>query len=111
MGDNFIPESKVEKALDFLRDTAPTAAQARANRIYLDEFRKSLKAQLMQEHSELPLGAQEREAYADERYIQHLAAIREAVFIEEKQRFLRDAAGATIEAWRTASSNYRAMKI
>jgi len=51
---------------------------------------------------------QEREAYSDPRYVQHLEAIKQAVEIDEGHRFLRAAADAKIEAWRTQSSNTRA---
>ncbi len=106
-----ITDEQVQKALDFLTTGARDAAKARAERIYVEEYRKTIKAQLMIEHTELTLGAQEREAYADDRYIRHLDAIREAVANDERQRFLREAASATIEAWRTQSSNERAGKL
>jgi hypothetical protein len=106
----FISEQEVDRALDYLRDSADAAAKARAERIYVEEYRKTIKAQLMKEHEDKPLGAQEREAYADPRYVQHLEAIREAVFTDERHRFLLSAANAKIEAWRTQSSNERAMK-
>ena len=107
----FIAEEEVDKALDYLRDNATAAAQARANRIYLDEYRKTIKAQIMKEHDGRPAVIQEREAYADDRYVEHLQAIRDAVFADEKHRFLQAAAEAKIEAWRTQSSNERAMKL
>ena len=107
----FISEEDVEKALNYLRDNAPVAAKARAERIYVEEYRKTVKAQLMQEHKTESGIAQEREAYADPRYSQHLDAIREAIEIDENHRFMREAAAAKIEAWRTASSNYRSMKV
>ena len=106
-----ITEEEVEDALEYLRINAVQAAQARAQRIYVDEFRKTIKAQIMKEHTSLPLGAQEREAYADARYVKHLEAIRDAVFADEKHQFLQAAASARIEAWRTQSSNERAMRI
>ena len=105
---SFITDDEIDKALDYLRDNARDAAQARANRVYVTEYRKVLKAQLMKEHSTLSAVLQEREAYSDPRYIQHLEAIREAVEIDESHSFLRDAADAKIEAWRTQSSNTRA---
>ena len=37
-----ITEKQVQQAVDYLRDTAKEAAAARANRRYLEEFRKSL---------------------------------------------------------------------
>ena len=48
---------------------APAFAKAKAERMYLEEFRKSKKALLMQQHGEKPIGAQEREAYAHADYI------------------------------------------
>jgi Arc/MetJ-type ribon-helix-helix transcriptional regulator len=63
---------------------------------------------LMKEHGSLSAVLQEREAYADDRYQQHLEAIREAVRLDEYHRFMRIAAEAKIEAWRTQSSNSRA---
>lgn len=111
MTNQLVSDADIEKALDFLRDSAQTASQARAERIYMEEYRKSLKAMLMQEHNDLPVSAQEREAYADARYLQHLDALREAVALDEKNRFLRAAADAKIEAWRTMNANYRSMKI
>lgn len=104
----FIADTEIDKALDFLRDNARDAAQARADRIYVEEFRKTLKATLMKEHGSLSAVLQEREAYADDRYQQHLEAIREAVRLDEYHRFMRIAAEAKIEAWRTQSSNSRA---
>ena len=108
---NFISDEDIEKALDYLRDNAIEAAKARAERIYVEEFRKTLKAIYMKEHTDESIGAQEREAYADPRYQQHLEAIREAVERDEKHRFLRAAAEAKLEAWRTMSATERAMKL
>lgn len=106
-----ISDEDVEKAIDFLRDNADQAAKARAERIYMDEFRKSLKALIMKEHIDATVSAQEREAYADPRYQTHLEALRQAVYRDEKARFMRVAAEAKIEAWRTSSANQRAISI
>jgi len=103
-----ISEKEIDDALDYLQDSAEKAAKARAERIYLEEYRKSLKAQLQKEHIGETIGAQEREAYDDPRYKDHLKAMRDAVFRDEKERFLREAKLALIEAWRTQSSNARA---
>jgi hypothetical protein len=106
-----ITDEDVEKAIDYLRDSAWDAAQSRANRIYMDEFRKSLKALIMKEHAGLSIGAQEREAYADKRYQDHLDALKTAVAQDERNRFMRVAAEAKIEAWRSFSANHRAIKL
>lgn len=105
---SFITDEEIDKALDYLRDNARDAAQAKAERIYVEEYRKVIKAMLMKEHGQLSAVLQEREAYADPRYMEHLEAIRQAVMSDEQHRFMRGAADAKIEAWRTQSSNSRA---
>lgn len=104
-----ISDDAVFKTLDYLRDNADKAAEARADRVYVEEFRKTIKAEEMKKHDELPLGAQEREAYASERYKIHLKVIRDAVKADEKFRFLKEAALAKIDAYQTMSANTRAV--
>lgn len=106
-----VTEDQVSSALMYLVNNAQKAAKARADRIVVEEYSRVVKSMIMQEHGNLPVSAQEREAYADPRYKQHLEAIREAVEKDEYHRFLRDAASAKIEAWRTQSSNERAQRI
>ena len=48
-----ISQKDIEKALDFLRDSAEAAAVNRSNRVYMEEFRKSLKAQLMSDNIDM----------------------------------------------------------
>lgn len=102
-----ISETDIEKAVDWLRNNAEPAAKARAERLALEEGRKSLKAILMKEHVTLALGAQEREAYADVRYKTHLEGLRQAVYEDERNRMLRGAAITKIDAWRTMESSRR----
>lgn len=106
-----ITEEEVEKAIHYLVNSAGKAAEARANRLVVEEYRKVIKAELMKRNAELPLGAQEREAYADPAYKAHLEAIREAVKADESFRFLREAAAAKIEAWRSQQANQRAQRV
>jgi|TARA_R110000787_G_scaffold272801_1_gene380335 hypothetical protein len=111
MNKQFITDEDISKAVNFLRDTAEESAKFKAERVYLDEFRKSLKALIMKEFLHLPVSAQEREAYASTRYIDHLKALKIAIERDEKQRFLRVSAEAKIEAWRSMSANYRSIKL
>lgn len=107
-----ISDEEVEAALDYLRDSAPSAAKARAERIYVEQYRDALLAILMKTFKdETSVAAQEREAKASDKYLAHLDAIREAVEIDEKNRFLREGARAKIEAWQTFSANIRGMKV
>tara|TARA_R100000329_G_scaffold150964_1_gene145328 strand:- start:41 stop:361 length:321 start_codon:yes stop_codon:yes gene_type:complete len=102
-----ITDDEIEKAVDWLKENAKSSANSRATRIYLEEYRKSLKALIMREYLNLPVSAQEREAYADARYIKHLNALKIAVEEDEKNKFLRASADAKIEAWRTFQANNR----
>ena len=102
-----ITDHEIEKALDYLRDNATKAAQAKANREYLDEYKKVLKATIMREIDGESLGAQEARALADPRYKTHLEAWRTAIEQDEYYRWMRVSAEAKIEAWRTQSSNSR----
>lgn len=106
-----INDQDVDDAVDFLTTSADRHAKDKANRIYLDEFRKSLKALIMKEHSDKPISAQEREAYASPRYQSHLKALEIAIEVDEKNRFLRQGAEAKISAWQTKNANMRALKI
>jgi hypothetical protein len=68
------------KAIQYLIDTAPLYAKAKADRMYLEEFRKSRKAQLMSQAGTEVLGKQEVYAYAHADYVGILEGIREVWF-------------------------------
>ena len=48
------------KAVDFIRDNGKVYAKAKAHRVYMEEYRKSLKAILMKRSVELAVNAQEK---------------------------------------------------
>lgn len=95
------------RAIQYLIDTAPLYAKAKADRMYLEEFRKSKKAQLMSQAGTEVLGKQETYAYAHQDYIQILEGIREAVEQEERYRWLMTTAQAKISVWQTEQYNAR----
>jgi cytochrome c biogenesis protein ResB len=95
------------KAIQFLIDTAPLYAKAKADRMFLEEFRKSRKAQLASQAGTEVLGKQETFAYAHADYIEILEGIRQAVEKEERFRWLMTAAQARIEVWRTEQYSAR----
>ena len=95
------------KAIQFLIDTAPLYAKAKADRMFLEEFRKSRKAQLASQAGTEVLGKQETFAYAHADYIEILEGIKEAVEKEERFRWLMTAAQARIEVWRTEQYSAR----
>jgi hypothetical protein len=95
------------KAIQFLIDTSPLYAKAKADRMYLEEFRKSRKAQLQSQAGTEVIGKQETFAYAHADYIEILEGIRQAVEREERFRWLMTAAQARIEVWRTEQYSAR----
>jgi hypothetical protein len=97
------------KAVDFIRDNGKVYAKAKADRIYMEEYRKSLKAILMKRSMETAVNAQEREAYSHPEYVELLNGLREAVETEERLRWEMVAAQARVEVWRSQEASNRAM--
>jgi hypothetical protein len=95
------------KAVDFLIANGKKAGQAKANRWYMEEYRKSLKAILMKKSMETSVNAQEREAYSNQEFIDHLRAVEEAIELEEELRWQMIAAQARIEVWRSQEATNR----
>ena len=96
------------KALDFIRDNAGPYAQAKANVVYMTEYRKTIKATLMAASSEKTESAKETFAYSHPDYKKHLLALQQAVAEAERLRWLLVAAEAKIEVWRSLESTARA---
>lgn len=96
------------KALDFIRDNAEAYANAKANVVYMTEYRKTIKADLMVKCVNMTLGDKESYAYSHESYKQHLTALKQAVAEAERLRWLMIAAEAKIEVWRSLESSARA---
>lgn len=100
-------DEPIERALDFIRDNAKKLAEAKANRVYLEQFRKSKKAILFQMAPEKTMAEKENWAYGHDEYIEILKGLKEAVEIEEKLKFQIRAAELKIEVWRSLNANER----
>ena len=99
-----------QAAVDFMVAKAGEYAQAEANKVYMEEMRKTIKAEVMIEAEALghkTAAMQEREAYASEKYIRHLELLRTAVEEREKLRWMLIAAQARIEVYRTQEASNR----
>lgn len=85
-------------------------AQAKGDSVYLDQYRKSLKAMLMKKHAahHPTTAAQEREAYADPEYQAHITAMQEAEYAREKAYWELKKEEWKFDAWRTRAANARA---
>lgn len=100
-------------AIDFMIANSKRYAQAKANRTYLEEYRKTMKAELCKEALAKgfeAVNAQEREAYADPDYKAHLLAIKAAIEQEEQLRWMLVAAQARIDVWRSMEASNRAIE-
>ena len=102
-------KTDANEAIDFIYKNAKPFAQAKAQRIYLEEFRKSKKALLMRLSGESAVNAREQYAYSHAEYLTLLEGIKEAVEIEEALRWQMVAAQARVEVWRSEEASARAM--
>lgn len=103
-----IAEEDIDRALCYLRDNAEKDAQARAERLYMEQWLKTVLAQEQAKVNASSVAAAEIGARTSEPYMQALSAYRQSIAEDERRRFLRAAAEARIEAWRTMCSNKRA---
>ena len=96
-------------AIDFILRSAPAFAQAKANRVYLEEFRKTKKALLMGLCLESAVNAREQFAYAHPEYKELLQGLKSAIEAEETLKWQLTAAQARVEVYRTQEASNRAM--
>jgi len=106
-----VPDDRVEHALSWLRDSAHDMGEAKAELVRTSHMIKVVKALQMKAHNDLSAAKAEVEALASQQYMDALLEDAKAAGKYEQLKALREAAAATIEAWRTESSNYRSMKI
>lgn len=111
MSNQLVTDADVEKALDWLRDNAAEVGEAKREAVKWEHMLKHTKALAMKVSGEAAVSAQEREAYASDAYLKALEASAAAAGAFEHMKSLREAAALKIEVWRSASANYRAMKI
>ena len=100
-----------QKSVDFMIAKSKAYAIAEANKVYMEELRKTIKAEQMIEaelRDHKTAAMQEREAYASSRYKEHLKALQQAVEAREELRWMLIAAQARIEVWRSQEASSRA---
>lgn len=95
------------KAVDYIIQHAGKFAAAKANRVYLTEFRKSKKALLMAQSPAKTAAEREQYAYAHEDYLGLLGGIKAAVEIEEELSWRLEAAKIRVDIWRSQEASNR----
>lgn len=101
---------KPEDAAQTIRNIAPAYGEAKAQRVYLEEFKRTKRALLMKDALKLGIeaaNAQEREAYADPSYVQLLKGLATAIEAEETLKWELEAARLDIEIFRTREATNR----
>lgn len=98
------------KAIEFIIENASKFGEAKAQRIYLEEFRKTKKALLMKDAMARGIDsavAQEREAYASVDYQLLLKGLQVAIEREETLKFMLVAAQMKADIWRSEQASER----
>ena len=109
--NQLVSDTDVERALDWLRDNAGEIGEAKRRAVKADHMLKHIRALAMKHSGEQSAAAQEREALASVEYLTAIDDTAKAAGEYETMKALREAAALKIETWRSASANYRAMKI
>ena len=103
---------EIEELLQRYRELSDQYAPAKAQRAYLEEYKKSVIALLMKTAERIKnittSSGQEREALASDQYVKLLSDLKDAVLTEEKIRYHMKAVEWEIEIWRTKQANERA---
>lgn len=106
-------EKSIHDAVDYLYTHGAKYAEAKAHRVYLEEYRKSQKAMLMKaaqaDGRAKTAAAAEIEAYSDPAYLEVLNGLQAAVEKEETLRYGLISAQARIEVWRSTEASNRVM--
>ena len=101
---------EIEVLINKYRQLGVPYGKAKANRVYIEEYKKSLLALLMKGAEQLghkTVSAQEREALCNKQYVELLDSLKSAVEEEEQQRFEIKRIEMEIEVWRTEQANER----
>ena len=116
MSENFsqsgpITQTRAEAATEWLVHNSANIGEAKAARERCENMLRVVKSMEMKGSTEKSAAAQEREAYASERYIAAIDALYEATLHHETLLSTRNAAQAVIEVWRSLNSNLKGARV
>ena len=98
------------KAIEFILEQAPRFAEAKAQRVYIENFLRTKKSLLMKEAMAKGIDsgvAQEREAYAHPEYQELLLGLQVATEREEALKWKLIAAQMKSDIWRSEQASER----
>jgi hypothetical protein len=85
-------------------------SKAKAERVYIENYRKSLKAILMGRSTGKTVSDREQEAYSSGEYLELLLGLKQAVEVEEKHKWSLERLKMDLEVWRSVNANERYQK-
>lgn len=103
-------EQSIERRLHELREIAKNYSKAQAERVYLEDFKKSKLAILMKEaetHGVTTSAGQERDARAHQDYLTLLLGLKSATETAERLYWELKIAAMGAELWRTQQATMR----
>lgn len=95
------------KCVAYIMENAPKFAQAKAERVFIENYLRTVKSRLMNQE-EGTLGNKEAYAYAHSDYELQLRALKEATEKEENLKFMLSAAQMRHDTWKTQEYSKRA---
>lgn len=97
-------------AIDFMIKNSEAYANAKAQVVYLTEYRKTVKAIGFQRSLKNTMAEKEADAYTTAEYTSCVEGLREAVAEAERLRWMLVAAQARVDCWRSMEASNRAVE-
>lgn len=98
------------EAINFMIKNAEAYAQAKANVVYLTEYRKTVKSQGILRSLKSTVVEKEADAYTTVEYKTCIEGLKEAVAEAERLRWMLVAAQARVDCWRSMEASNRAVE-
>ena len=98
------------KAIEFIIENSCKFAEAKAQRVFIENYLRTKKSLLMKEAMAKGIDsgvAQEREAYAHPEYEELLRGLQEATIREETLKYMMIAAQMKADIWRSEQASER----
>ena len=98
------------EAINFMIKNAEAYAQAKAQVVYLTEYRKTVKALGFQRSLKNTMAEKEADAYTTVEYATCVEGLKEAVAEAERLRWMLVAAQARVDVWRSQEASNRSIE-
>jgi hypothetical protein len=98
------------EAINFMIKNSEAYAQAKAQVVYLTEYRKTVKSQGILRSLKTTVVEKEADAYTTVEYKTCVEGLKEAVAEAERLRWMLVAAQARVDCWRSMEASNRAVE-